>query len=408
MTRVRDNVPVVVVGAGPVGLVTALGLAAHGVPTVVVEAGPAEVSAEWRGSTLHPPTLEILDRLGLADRALTEGIRVDRLQYRDLTIYDVAELRFQAIADRTRFPFRVQYEQYKLVRELRAKAVASPLVEVRFGTSVSSVQPGDGATPATAVLADGIHVACRCLVGADGSRSAVRRGIGVAMTGDTYVTLSLVVATDVPFDALRPGLGPVSYWTGPAGRMSLIHTPDTWRVAVSTDDPLAGDAATAPPGAESSGVHPRFLEAMHLLVGERPWPADEIRQHQTYRSHQRVAAEFAVGRSVLVGDAAHLSATTGGMGLNSGIHDAHELVRRLAPALAAGEEIDALAQYADVRRRVAVDMIQPATRANRESVDRRDESARRDRLTRLAAIAADPVATRAHLIDACMLDAVQL
>lgn len=403
---------VLIVGAGPVGLVAALALSARGVQTLVLEAGPNQVAPEWRGSTLHPPTLEILDELGVAAGALSGGVRADTVQYRDLVLDDYVEMPFAAIADRTRFPFRLQYEQYKLLSELRRAVTDSPGVEVRYECPVIAADPGDRDTAATVrVQASGGEVttlSAPWLIAADGSRSAVRGAVGVGMVGDTYPTLSLVVATDTPFDTVRPGLGPVSYWTGPNGRMSLIRTPDTWRVALTTDEPVhAGDSTETKPDNDRS-IHPRFLGAMSHLDGSRSWERSDVRQHQMYRSHQRIADRFRVGRTVLIGDAAHLSATTGGMGLNAGIHDAADFVRRFAGVTASlRARHEALEAYADRRRRVAAAVVQPITRASRVDADLTDVAARRDRLTGLRDIAGDPSRLADHLARACMLDAVE-
>jgi 3-(3-hydroxy-phenyl)propionate hydroxylase len=401
-----------IVGAGPAGLLAALGFAAHSIDTVVIEAGPVDVAPEWRGSTLHPPTVEILDDLGLADEALAAGIRVDRLQYRDLVLDDVVELHYRAIADRTRFPFRLQYEQYKLLTGLRRAADASPHVTVHYECPITQVEPGDDASPALVTVrpagATERSVTARWLIGADGSHSIVRAALGVGMAGDTYPTSSLVVATDVAFEQLRPGLGPVSYWTGPTGRMSLIRTPDTWRVALSTSEAVPGpDTTEAGIEPRADGLHEHFLAAISRLCGERAWRDGDVRQHETYRSHQRVADNFRVGRTVLIGDAAHLTATTGGMGLNAGLHDADDLVHRLAGALASGRDEHAAATaYANARRQVALEIIQPATRAARAESDLTDLAARRDRLTRLQSIASDDRRAAAFLAKASMLDAL--
>jgi 3-(3-hydroxy-phenyl)propionate hydroxylase len=394
---------VVIVGAGPVGLSAAVGFAALGVESIVFERGTAEVAAEWRGSTLHPPTLEILEGLGLVDRAVAGGVRVDALQYRDLVIDEVVTIDLAVLAGHTRFPFRLQYEQYKLLRDLREVAARSPRIDVRYGHDVVGVDPGIDGRFAEVVVrsADGTdaRVSTRWAIAADGSHSAVRDGLGVTMQGDTYAAVSLVVATDLPFGEIIRGLTPVSYWTGPHGRLSLIRTPDTWRVAMTV-------GADAPPlESAPDAVHPEFVRAMSLLIGDRAWTA--ISQHQTYRSHQRVAETFCVGRVMLVGDAAHLSATTGGMGLNSGLHDTHELVTAMAPAILAGAgEEAAAARVAESRRRVALQFIQPATRAARTSLDVTSEVDRRRRLDDLRTIAADPRLLTEHVLTASMLSTI--
>jgi len=213
------------------------------------------------------------------------------------------------------------------------------------------------------------------------------------------------VATDFAFDEAIPGLAPVSYWSGPRGRMSLIRTPDTWRVALTSSEPTTRSATDI--AVLGTVVHPEFLDAMAHVVGDRGWR--NLRQQQRYRSHQRVADTFHVGRVLLVGDAAHLSATTGGMGLNSGIHDADAVVAAMAPAILAGHgESTAAATVGATRRRVALEVVQPATRAARTALDCVAEPARRRRLDDLRQIAGDEGRRRAHLARACMLDSVDV
>ena len=404
-----ERAPLVVVGGGPAGLAAALAFAASLVPVVVLESGEDGVRAEWRGSTLHPPTLELLDTIGLADVVLTDGVRVDRLQYRDLELDEVAEFRYQSLGGHTRYPFRVQYEQYKLLRQLRDAADQHPAVDLRFGQQVIGIDPGATNGPVAVTVADRSGAAHRIeaawLIGADGAHSTVRQSAGIDFPGDTYPTLSLVAATRFDLAGAVADLGPVSYWSGPAGRVSLIRTPDTWRVALSTDLASARGAQDTTPPQPS----PRLVDALDRLVGDRRWAEVPLGQHQLYRSHQRVATEFRRGRVVLIGDAAHLASTTGGMGLNSGLHDAFDLTRRLSEPLRAGDT-DAVswaaAEYAVVRREAATRIVQPATRATRAAVDTTDRAARAARLGRLRRMAADPTRAVQHLREVSMLDAV--
>ncbi|WP_329520989.1 FAD-dependent oxidoreductase [Spirillospora sp. NBC_01491] len=397
--------PVIVVGAGPVGLAAALALAAERVPAVVLEAERAGVRKEWRGSTLHPPTLALLDRIGAASDAVAHGVRVDRLQFRDLQLPDRATFSYGVLEGRTPFPFRVQYEQYKLLRLLRELAEASPDVDLRQEHRVTGLTGADdGAAAAVVTLADGTRLTAPYVVAADGAHSVLRKLAGIGFPGDTYPSQSLVAATPFPFETVVDDLGPVSYWSGPNGRLSLIRTPDVWRVAVST---TAGVTASAD---GTGGPHPELAAALDLLVGDRSWVGSPLQQHQLYRSHQRVADRFRAGRLLLAGDAAHLSSTTGGMGLNSGVHDAFDLAARLGPALRAGGDGDGDAEadaYASARRDAAVRIVQPATRTVRAGVDATGRDARLARLRDLAATAADPVAGTRHLSALSMLDAVE-
>ncbi len=385
--------PVAVLGGGPVGMVTALALARRDIPVVVFERGDDEVRSEWRGSTVHPPTLELLDELDLAAPMLKEAVRVRRLDYRDLELEESARFPYELLEGETRYPFRLQYEQYKLVRQLRRAVAEAPNVDIRFGHDVVGLRQDDTRVELElAVGDDRTVVACQWAVAADGAHSTARKLLDVPFPGFTYPFLSLVVATPFRFEDVVPDLGEVGYWSGPRGRFSLIRTPDVWRAALSTD---TGVDEEPPPG-----THPDFLADVRLLLPGQQDPGElPLSQHQMYRSHQRLAASFRIGRVLLAGDAAHLSSTTGGMGLNSGIHDGVAV----ATALAAPDPEAATAEYAQRRRSIAERFVQPATTESRTSADAVDSAGRRERLIRLRALADDPAEARKYLRRVSML-----
>jgi 3-(3-hydroxy-phenyl)propionate hydroxylase len=128
---------VLVAGAGPVGMTTALRLARRGRSVRVLEAGDA-LSTESRASTFHPPTLDMLDSLGLVDDLRAVGLDVPTFQYRDRTEGVVAELELGRLAPLTKFPFRVQAEQSKLTRIVQDKLQDFPDVVVEFSSAVAS------------------------------------------------------------------------------------------------------------------------------------------------------------------------------------------------------------------------------------------------------------------------------
>ncbi|CAE7942982.1 pcpB, partial [Symbiodinium sp. KB8] len=193
ITAVTPDHPVVVAGAGPVGLTTALLLASRGVPVRVAERARPEVAREWRGSTLHPPTLEILDRIGLADRAIARGVRVDRLAYGDLDSDDAAVFDYGVLDGLTRYPFRLQYEQYKLLDDLRAAAADSDAIEMCWEHEIVAVSTSATQADVTIDTPTGtVRWETPLLIAADGSHSAVRSALDIGMDGSTYPTLSLV------------------------------------------------------------------------------------------------------------------------------------------------------------------------------------------------------------------------
>jgi 3-(3-hydroxy-phenyl)propionate hydroxylase len=111
---------VLIAGAGPVGLVAAAQLVKSGLKVTVLEAG-SELGSESRASTFHPPTLDMLEELGVARGLIAEGLQAPKLQYRSKKEGVIAQFDFGEIADQTRHPYRVQSEQFKLTRLLLAK-----------------------------------------------------------------------------------------------------------------------------------------------------------------------------------------------------------------------------------------------------------------------------------------------
>src|SRR5947208_377361 len=177
----RQDERVIVVGAGPVGAVTALALVKNGIPVTLIEA-EAEPPEDQRAATIHPPTVAMLAELGLKDEAFAEdasgGMLSPVFHFRDrvsgelVAVFDLGLLKGEVP-----YPFVVQWEQYKLVRAARPHIEASGIAEVRFSSKVTGLEQSADDVEVTLTNAQGESekLRGRYLVGADGGRSTVRR-----------------------------------------------------------------------------------------------------------------------------------------------------------------------------------------------------------------------------------------
>ncbi|MGB7616433.1 MAG: NAD(P)/FAD-dependent oxidoreductase, partial [Pseudolabrys sp.] len=170
---------VLIAGAGPVGLVAAANLVRHGIPVTVLEAGP-DLSDESRASTFHPPTLDMLDDLGIAQSLIAQGLRAPKFQYRSSQYGLIAQFDFAGIADVTRHPFRVQCEQSKLTRILLKNLAKNPDFEIVFSSAVCQVDQDSSSVTVTIDREGRTDTQTgRWLIGADGARSDIRRSLAI-------------------------------------------------------------------------------------------------------------------------------------------------------------------------------------------------------------------------------------
>jgi len=380
-----------VAGAGPVGLTVALALAQRDIPVTVLEQGEW-LSAESRASTFHPPTLEMLDELGVTEDLMRIGLRAPRFQYRDREAGIYAEFDLSTLADVTRYPFRVQCEQNKMCAIALDVLKGYPAAEVLFSHGVTAVaHDDDGVTVhTTAGALRGSYV-----VGADGAHSAVRRSVGIDFEGLTYPERFMVVSTTFDFATAFEGLAFVNYVSDPDEWLVLLRTPDHWRVLFPIPEDEDEDQARAPDSVQAR------LQRVHARA--EPYPV----LHTTfYKIHQRVASTFRAGRALLAGDAAHINNPLGGMGMNSGIHDAYSLALALA-RIHDGEGDATLNDYTTIRRRVALEIVDRASRANKARVEERDPARRAAIQAEQAAIAADPAKARDYMMRATLLSSAR-
>ena len=387
---------VVVAGAGPVGLVSALLLANQGVKVTVLEAAPA-LNRDLRASTFHPPTLDMLAPLGLTDDLVAQGLVARYTQQRDRQEGVIAEFDMQLIAPDTDHPFRLQCEQWKLTQMIQAQLNAMPHVQILFDAKVTQVtQSADQVQVAFTQAEEAHSLQADYLIGADGAWSAVRRSLNIEFEGFTYPERFLVVSTEFEYADHLPRLSYVNYCSDPQEWCVLLRVPTLWRVLFPTKAEETDEAVLT-----DESVQARL---QNLLPQAQPY----VTQHRTlYKVHQRVAQRFRHGRVVLAGDAAHINNPLGGMGMNGGIHDAMNLSEKLLAVLQKGESDAVLDQYERQRRTIAIDYINASTARNKRDIEERDPVKRKENQQALRELSLDPVRARAYIRQSSMIDALE-
>jgi len=387
---------VLVAGAGPVGLVSAMVLADAGIEVELFERN-ASVMEDLRASTFHPPTLDMLDRYGIADPLVEAGLKARYTQQRDRRKGLIAEFDLSRLTGSTKYPFRLQCEQWKLNDELVRKLASYPNARVRFGCAVESVRQDEGGVTVQLRTADGTETARGdFLIGADGAWSAVRNSVGIDFEGYTYPERFLVVSTQFPFEQHFENLSLVNYISDPEEWCVLLKVPSLWRVLFPTPEHESDEQVL------SDAVIERRLQG--LLPQPQPY---QIVHRTLYKVHQRVAAQFRKGRVLLAGDAAHINNPLGGMGMNGGVHDAFNLTGKLIEVLAGRAPIELLDLYERQRRTVAIEYINANTARNKKMIEERDETARTRIHDELRATATDPAASLDYIRKTSMFDALE-
>ncbi len=363
--------PVIIAGAGPVGVVAALALAQRGIPVRVFEAAE-RINDAPRASTLHPATLEMLSVLGILNDVIARGLVARTFQFWDRpTKRLIAEFDHEILKHDTACPFVVQCEQHKLAGLCVDQIKAFSNSEVNFSSPVISItELGDGVEATITTPSGNRSVRGSYLIGADGGRSTIRKAMDIRFEGYTFPERFLVLTT--PFDfAQAHGVAFRAYFSDPDEWANLFKVAGNdgrglWRAVFPTlpgqsDEEVLNDAA-----AEAR------LQKFFPRSGRY-----EIIHRNIYGVHQRVASEFQKGRVFLAGDSAHVNNPIGGLGLNCGIHDAVQLTSLLSSVLLGERPQSDLLQYDAIRRPMNVEYVQQQTIANKKRLEEKDPATKR-------------------------------
>jgi 2-polyprenyl-6-methoxyphenol hydroxylase-like FAD-dependent oxidoreductase len=306
---------VIVVGAGPTGLLLAGDLAEAGIAVTVLERRDGTISNLSRAFGVHARTLEQLDARGLADELVPTGATLDGLQLFDRVRVDLSSLP-------SRFPYLLITPQFHVEELLLARARRAG-VEIVHNAEVTGLAQDE--TGVTVTTTDGAHRAAYA-VGADGFHSAVRHALGQPFPGRSVlksIMLADVRVTEEPAELLTVnGVGDAFAFVAPFG--DGYYRVFAWdrRSAVPDTEPLTLDevrAVTKRSLGTDFGMHdPRWLSRFH--------------------SDERQAPHYRVGRVFLAGDAAHVHSPAGGQGMNTGMQDAANLSWKLAAVLRGAPE----------------------------------------------------------------------
>ena len=382
--------PITIVGAGPVGLATALSLAHQGIPVQVIEQEPA-LTVDQRAGSYHPPTLEMLAPFGVTDEMQKHGIQVPRWQIRDRRKGVIVEWDLGLIADVTPYPYRFHLEQHKLTPILFEKLRAFPHAMVYFSTQlVEAAQQGDSVRVKTSTES----FETPWLIGCDGGRSAVRKLMGTEFEGFTWPERFVVISTHADFH--QNGLTSNAYVADPREWAAVFHMPGLWRLAFPVH----------PDEDEAEVLAPEAVEARMQRFISRSQPYD-VPYKGIYRVHQRVAKEWRQGRIVLAGDAAHLNNPLGAFGLNGGLHDAILLAEYLGRICRAEAEESLLDLYVRKRRTANIDFVQTQSISNKKMLEEADPAKRQKIFDDLRRVAADRETARDFLIRSSMIWSVR-
>ncbi|MGW7297176.1 FAD-dependent monooxygenase [Streptomyces sp. NPDC054829] len=358
-----DARPVLVVGAGPVGLTAAAELARRGTPVRLIDRTDAP-SPLTKALMVWPRTLEVFRGLGADGYLDKHGLPVHSFRYNSGTdpICDIV------FGDRTRPMVIIQPDVEELLREAFTRAGG----RIEWETELTRLSQDPDGVLATVRAPDGTETTeeYAYVVGGDGASSTVRKALGIEFKGATYPNVFILADTEIDGDLQRDA---VHYYCTENGIMVLIPLYNG-RFRVFT---------AGPPGLRGEDLTEEMLQDFVDKRGPGGLKLYDVSWKTTFAIHARHAERFRAGRVFLAGDAAHIHSPAGGQGLNTGVTDAHNLAWKLALVHRGAAAPELLDSYGSERAAVAQGVVKQAevqTKAwmlsKRWQIQLRDVSAR--------------------------------
>ena len=346
---------VIVVGGGPTGFVTALGLARAGVHVTVVES-ELKIVESPRAAVYHWCVLDDLETLGMREEVERTGFSKQDYTYLVHKTGERIDFSLEVLNGRTPFPYNLHLGQHRLAEIALRQLAGYPHASVRFNTRlISLAQDMDGATLQVMTASGPEEMRAKWVVGADGAASTVRHQLGLDFAGTTWP--ERFVATNVFFDFERHHYARATFLIDETygAVIAKLDNAGLWRCTYMEDAALSEQ--------DIRERLPRVFAA--ILPGAGDYQIDLA---AAYRMHQRSASRYRVGRVLLVGDAAHVTNPTGGLGLTSGLLDCFALYPALAAVISDGVDPAVLDRYSEARREIFLNRVSPQAVANKRLI----------------------------------------
>ena len=386
----------IVVGAGPVGALSALLLARNDVAVTLIERNESLATASY-AATFHPLTLDLLESLGISLENDPEAVSVRSLQWRDGRGAVRAELNYRLLQGLTKHPFRIHLSQQSLLDRLSKLIHDESKIDFRPGASVISLDLDHTSVKVSSPLGISETLAADIIIGCDGAHSTIRKLAGIGFKAEDYPTSALRahvrddLSAMLPKDVPRPLSGLCYFRDGGDGISVLRMSRDT-RLIIRTNH-IMEDAA-------------RVAQA---LENATPWTINDLNVHSidTYRLRHGVADSYLADESsvMVIGDAAHVTSTAGGLNMNSGIHDAFALMPLVADYLQGKSGKSTVHKIADKRRNYIMTKVIPRSEQRVQGLEAPDRAALHAHLLDITKLSCDHEAARQFLFEASLLDA---